>query len=158
MSVFDINIIYKEESNMNFIENKIILLDLNCTLAKKIKMNENFEYDVSEDVYRLDLVEKIKNNRIFIITARTDNYKEQTLQKIENDTGLIIERSYFKPLSMKYVKVQDFKKMIVQNLFQEGFKADDFFGLESNIKTREAYKSIGVKSLKYEDFMERIKK
>lgn len=142
---------------MNIIENKIILLDLNCTLAAKIKMNENFEYDVNEDVYRMDLVQAIKNNRIFIITARTDNYKEQTLLKIKNDTGLEIERSYFKPLSMKYVKVQDFKKMIAENLFQEGFKADDFFGIESNIKTREAYKSIGIQSCRYEDFMDRIK-
>lgn len=140
---------------MNIMENKIILLDLNCTLAEKIKMNENFEYDVSGDVYRKDLVSAIKDNRIFLITARTDNYADATLKKIAEDTGLKIERSFFKPYPMRYMKVHDFKKMVVQRLFREGFKADDFYGIESNKNTRDAYKSIGVDSCKYEEFMQR---
>ena len=99
---------------------KIILLDLNYTLAEKTGMNPHtFQYDVSKDVYRKDLVAAISGKRIFLITARTDNYEEETIRKIEFDTGLKIERFYFKPYSKRFMKVHDFKKSVVLELFKE---------------------------------------
>lgn len=133
---------------------KIILLDLNYTLAEKTGMNpKTFEYDVSKDVYRKDLASAISGKRIFMITARTDNYEDETRKKIESDLGLKIERFYFKPYKKRFVKVHDFKKSIVLELLDEGFSADDFFGIESNAQTRSAYKSIGVDSCPYADYM-----
>ena len=137
-------------------EDKIILLDLNQTLASKINMDlKDFTYDVSQDEYRQDLVAAIKNKRIFLITARTSDYEQETIEKIKNDTGLEIERFYFKPISMKYKKVSQFKKEVTLALFEEGFKPEDFFGIESNSETRENYASIGVKSCPYADYMKR---
>lgn len=135
----------------------IILLDLNYTLAAKTGMNPgNFTYDVSKDIYRKDLVDALKNKRIFLITARTSNYELETIKKIQQDTGLEIERYYFKPESDKYIKAEDFKKAVVLKLFEEGFQAKDFYGIESNIKTRKAYKSIGIESCRYEQYMKQL--
>lgn len=138
---------------------KIILLDLNYTLAEKTGMNPHtFQYDVSKDVYRKDLVAAISGKRIFLITARTDNYEEETIRKIESDTGLKIERFYFKPYSKRFMKVHDFKKSVVLELFKEGFVPDDFFGIESNSETRNSYKSIGVESVPYKKYLDSIVK
>jgi len=137
-------------------ENKVILLDLNQTLAGKISMDyQTFSYDVSQDEYREDLVKALEGKRVFLITARTGDYAKQTMEKIKNDTTLVIERSYFKPKSMQYTKVYDFKRLIVLDLFKEGFKADDFFGIESNRETRDSYASIGVQSCTYAEYMKR---
>lgn len=136
---------------------KIILLDLNYTLAEQTGMNPHtFQYDVSKDVYRKDLVEAISGKRIFMITARTDNYEDETRKKIEADTGLKIERFYFKPIRKRFMKVHDFKKSIVLQLLEEGFSPDDFFGIESNANTRASYKSIGVDSCPYTEYMKRF--
>ena len=138
----------------------IYLLDLNYTLAQSVAINfYNFTYDVSKDVYRKDLAEALKadvqrGDRIFLITARTDNYAEETKAKIQKEIGLPIERFYFKPTSKRCVEVHFFKKQVAMKLMTEGFKAEDFFGIESNAKTRKAYESIGIKSVPYAKFME----
>lgn len=133
---------------------KIILLDLNYTLAEKTGMNPNtFQYDVSKDVYRKDLSDAIAGKRIFMITARTDDYEDETRRKINADIGLEIERFYFKPLKKRYMKAHDFKKSVAIELLREGFSPNDFFGIESNANTRAAYKSIGIESCPYAEYM-----
>ena len=132
----------------------IYLLDLNYTLAEKVSINfQNFTYDVSKDKYRNDLVQKLKNERVFLITARTENYKDETIEKIKKETDLQIERFYFKPLNKKFQKVEFFKSDIVKQLFLEGFNPEDFFGIESNVNTRNEYLKLNVKSLDYKNFM-----
>lgn len=131
----------------------IILLDLNYTLASAIKMDRNFNYDVSKDIYRQDLVTMLLGKRVFLITARTDNYKTETLEKIKKETGLNIERAYFKPYEQRYMKVHEYKKSVCLELFREGFKPSDLYGVESNINTRKEYKSIGIESCRYEQYV-----
>lgn len=134
----------------------IYLLDLNYTLASSVAMNfKTFVYNVKADVYRKDLAEALANERIFLVTARTDNYKDETIAKIKKDLALNIERYYFKPFVRRMVKVHDFKKEVALSLFAEGFKAEDFFGIESNAVTRAAYKSIGIDSCTYANFMQK---
>ena len=133
------------------LKNKIILLDLNYTLAEKIVVSKIFEYNVAEDKYRMDLVEMIKGNRVFLITARTDNYKEETLAKIKADTGLELERAYFKSYAKRFQKACDFKAEVVKELFKEGFKSEDFFAIESNKDTRAKYKELNITALPYKE-------
>lgn len=134
-------------------KDKIILLDLNYTLAQSISMDRNFRYDVSQDVYRLDLVNLIRNNRIFLITARTDNYKDVTISKIRQDTGMDFERYYFKPMSQKFVPAHTYKKSVAIELLKEFGKPACFFGIESNKQTRQEYSSLNIESMPYSDFI-----
>lgn len=138
------------------IQNKIILLDLNYTLASYIKMDKNFCYDVSKDIYRQDLYKAICNNKVFLVTARTDNYKQETINKIIHTFGSGFDRYYFKPIQQKYVKAHEFKASVIAELCNEGFMCNDFFGIESNINTRKKYKELGIVSMPYKDFMESL--
>jgi hypothetical protein len=142
------------EQNQVKMSEQIILLDLNKTLAVEIGLTlPSFTYDVSKDVYSVVLVEKIRGRRIFLITARTDNYAEETKRRIITETGLGIERFYFKPLSIKKTPVHFFKRDVVLSLFDEGFKSSDFFGLESNSRTRSEYAKLGIKSVPRDVFL-----
>jgi hypothetical protein len=134
-------------------ESTIILLDLNKTLARICTYTLNQVYDVSKDVYSEELVAKINGRRIFLITARLNSYEAETRKRIAETTNLQIERFYFKPVENKSLHVHFFKRDVVLELFKEGFKPADFFGIESNATTRAEYTKLGIKSVPRDVFL-----
>lgn len=136
---------------------RIILLDLNLTLAKVVSPAYGIGiYNVADDVYRRDLADAIKDERIFLITAHTDNYADETKAKIARDLPFLkIERFYFKPIKLRRsVPAHSFKAMIVSELFDEGFEPSDFFAIEHSTHTQAEYSKLGVNSCSYATFME----
>lgn len=128
-------------------EKKIILLDLNKTLAEHVSCNY-FKgiYNVKEDVYSTNLVAKIMEtgHEVHLITARPDSYQKETLSRINNETNLKIDIAKFKTESDKYTRVHDFKAKYVKSLMDRGAKPSDFIAIESNSNTHREYRKLGI--------------
>lgn len=129
---------------------KVILLDLNKTLAEEISCNfRTFTYNVEGDVYSKALSDAIcRGFEIHLVTARTDNYQEETLAKIEKDLGLRIDVAVFKSYANRFKKVHDFKREYVERLLMSGeYVAEDFIAIESNFTTQREFEKLGIKSI-----------
>lgn len=141
---------------------KTILLDLNFTLAKKVKIDyTNWQYYPKEDVYSLELIsELVKGDyNIILITARPDIYKKITVSQIES-AGLKCNRYVFKPYNKRFTKVHDFKKNFLSKLLKSGkYKLNDIIAIESSKETTRQYKKLGlVKVYTREEFLFKIKR
>jgi len=126
---------------------KIILLDLNKTLAEEVKYNTmNFTYDVSKDRYSKELVDALieSGDYVYLLTARTDNYRDETLDKIARETRLRLDKAIFKPYDKRFVKVHDFKREYAQGLINLGVSPDDIIAVESNFATHSEYRKLGI--------------
>jgi hypothetical protein len=128
---------------------KIVLLDLNSTLAIKTGLNiKTWVYDVSKDEYSKELVEALNNLgedvSIRIVTARPKKYEEETLIKISSETDLRLDKHIFKPDNLKYKPVHEFKKDYLKSLLDDGYDLDYIIAVESNANTHRSYKELGL--------------
>ena len=129
---------------------KTILLDLNFTLAKKVKIDySTWRYFPKKDVYCEELIKKLNDSdfNIILITARPINYKEVTIPLIEA-AGLKCNKYVFKPKSKKFMKAQQFKKEYALKLISSGrYSVNDFIAIESNKEVSKSYREIGIKEV-----------
>ena len=128
---------------------KIILLDLNFTLATKVDCNwKTFKYNVAGDVYSKPLIASLNDSphSVHLVTARTNEYKIKTVEKIQK-AGLKVDAYAFKPWENKFMKAAVFKSNYVRSLFRKGIVPEQLIVIESNAETRKAYESLGIKDI-----------
>lgn len=123
-----------------------ILLDLNQTLvdrAKDAPRVRPFELQIESETYRQWLVDILKNEYVILITARPEKYKRMTLAKIEALTGWQAQEAFFAEIrSYPHVK----KEHLLRKYILPRVGKDEFFGIESNPKTRAMYARYGIDS------------
>ena len=135
---------------------KICLLDLNKTLAKEAVWDwKTGWYDVSKDVYSDELAKKLMSDKCFVIivTARGFEYKDETMNRIKKELPSL-DLKDFVCKSNRFEKIALFKKRFASDIMNaHGIDSDDVIAVESNAETRKEYKSIGVKAMKREDYL-----
>ena len=128
------------------ISNMKILLDLNQTLVDREKDAPRirpFELQIEQETYRQWLVELIRNEYVILITARPTKYKQATLDKIKQLTNWQPQEAYFAEIrSYPHNK----KKHLIDKYLAKRLKDEEFFGIESNPKTRAIYRRYGIDS------------
>ena len=113
------------------------LVDLNYTLVgNSPKWGEPritpFSRQIGQETYRQWLVDFLR-----------DKYAAQT--------GWQPQEAYFAEIFASPPKTKE--DLLLRYIFpKQGKNGADFFGIESNPKTREMYKKYGIKSLKFSDF------
>lgn len=132
----------------------IYLLDLNQTLAKRERGEPKlspFTKHIEFETYRADLVEFLKNKYVILITARPDKYKKLSLESITSKTGWTPQEAYF---AEKFNYPHVIKKHILEEYIfpKHGIDGDEYFGIESNPKTRAVYSNFGIEALDYRSF------
>ena len=134
----------------------IALVDLNYTLvenspkwgAPKIYP---FIRQIEQETYRQWLVDFLRDKYAILITARPQKYREATLERIKLLTGWQPQEAYFAEISAPPPEIKE--HLLLNYIFpKHGRNGDDFFGIESNPKTRAMYLRYGIKSLRAEDF------
>lgn len=134
---------------------KTCLLDLNFTLvansshgAGKVPMAARIE----AETYRQDLIDALRGMscRVVLVTARPASWSKATLHSIESKTGWHPDECWFNDLGMA---PPAFKRLIVEQRILPTTPANDLFGVESNPATRGVYRSLGIQSWAYADFM-----
>ena len=132
------------------------LVDLNYTLVgNSPKWGEPritpFSRQIEQETYRQWLVDFLRDKYAILITARPIRYKEQTLARIFSQTNWQPKESYFAEISATPPEIKE--DLLLRYIFpKHGRNGADFFGIESNPKTREKYACYDIKSLNAEAF------
>lgn len=126
------------------------LVDLNYTLVgNSPKWGEPritpFSRQIEQETYRQWLVDFLRDKYAILITARPIRYKEQTLARIFSQTNWQPKESYFAEISATPPEIK--KGLLLRYIFpKHGRNGEDFFGIESNPKTRAMYGKYGIPS------------
>ena len=134
----------------------IALVDLNYTLvenspkwgAPKIYP---FIRQIEQEAYRQLLVDFLRDKYAILITARPQKYREATLERIKLLTGWQPQEVYFAEISATPPEIKE--DLLLRYIFpKHGRNGEDYFGIESNPKTRAMYLRYSIESLRAEDF------
>ncbi|WYJ07238.1 hypothetical protein P3B99_008515 [Opitutia bacterium KCR 482] len=110
-----------------------------------------FSKQIERETYRKWLVDFLRDKYAILITARPIRYKEQTLERIFSQTNWQPQEAYFAEISATPPEIK--KDLLLRYIFpKHGKNSADFFGIESNLKTRAMYERYGIKSLSEKDF------
>ena len=138
----------------------IALVDLNYTLvenspkwgAPKIYP---FIRQIEQETYRQWLVDFLRDKYAILITARPQKYREATLERIKLLTGWQPQEAYFAEISATPPEIKE--DLLLRYIFpKHGRNGKDYFGIESNPKTRAMYSCYNIESLRAEDFKTKI--
>lgn len=138
----------------------IALVDLNYTLvenspkwgAPKIYP---FIRQIEQETYRRWLVDFLRDKCAILITARPQKYREATLERIKLLTGWQPQEVYFAEISATPPEIKE--DLLLRYIFpKHGRNGKDYFGIESNPKTRAMYLCYNIESLRAEDFKTKI--
>lgn len=138
----------------------IALVDLNYTLvenspkwgAPKIYP---FIRQIEQETYRQWLVDFLRDKYAILITARPQKYREATLERIKLLTGWQPQEAYFAEISATPPDIKE--DLLLRYIFpKHGRNGEDYFGIESNPKTRAMYLRYSIESLRAEDFKTKI--
>ncbi len=134
----------------------IALVDLNYTLvenspkwgAPKIYP---FIRQIEQETYRQWLVDFLRDKYAILITARPQKYREATLERIKLLTDWQPQEAYFAEISATPPDIKE--DLLLRYIFpKHGRNGEDYFGIESNPKTRAMYLRYSIESLRAEDF------
>ncbi len=132
------------------------LVDLNYTLVgNSPKWGESritpFSRQIEQETYRQWVVDFLRDKYAILITARPIRYKEQTLARIFSQTNWQPQEAYFAEISATPPEIKE--DLLLRYIFpKHGRNGKDYFGIESNPKTRAMYKRYDIYSVKAEDF------
>ena len=132
------------------------LVDLNYTLVgNSPKWGEPritpFSRQIEQETYRQWLVDFLNDKYAILITARPARYREQTLERILSQTGWQPQEAYFAEISATPPEIKE--DLLLRYIFpKHGRNGEDYFGIESNPKTRAMYLRYDIYSVKAEDF------
>ena len=138
----------------------IALVDLNYTLvenspkwgAPKIYQ---FIRQIEQETYRQWLVDFLRDKYAILITARPQKYREVTLERIKLLTDWQPQEVYFAEISATPPEIKE--DLLLRYVFpKHGRNGEDYFGIESNPKTRAMYLCYNIESLRAEDFKTKI--
>lgn len=138
----------------------IALVDLNYTLvenspkwgAPKIYP---FIRQIEQETYRQWLVDFLRDKYAILITARPQKYREATLERIKLLTDWQPQEAYFAEISATPPEIKE--DLLLRYIFpKHGRNGENYFGIESNPKTRAMYLCYNIESLRAEDFKTKI--
>ena len=138
----------------------IALVDLNYTLvenspkwgAPKIYP---FIRQIEQETYRQWRVDFLRDKYAILITARPQKYREATLERIKLLTNWQPQEVYFAEISATPPEIKE--DLLLRYIFPKHSRnGEDYFGIESNPKTRAMYLCYNIESLRAEDFKTKI--
>lgn len=138
----------------------IALIDLNYTLVgNSPKWGEPritpFSRQIEQETYRQWVVDFLRDKYAILITARPIRYKEQTLARIFSQTNWQPQEAYFAEISATPPEIKE--DLLLRYIFPKHSRnGEDYFGIESNPKTRAMYLCYNIESLRAEDFKTKI--
>ena len=138
----------------------IALVDLNYTLVKNspkwgAPKIYPFIRQIEQETYRQWLVDFLRDKYAILITARPQKYREATLERIKLLTGWQPQEAYFAEISATPPEIKE--DLLLRYIFpKHGRNGKDYFGIESNPKTRAMYLCYNIESLRAEDFKTKI--
>lgn len=138
----------------------IALVDLNYTLVENSPKWGSpkiypFIRQIEQETYCQWLVDFLRDKYAILITARPQKYREATLERIKLLTDWQPQEVYFTEISATPPEIKE--DLLLRYIFpKHGRNGKDYFGIESNPKTRAMYLCYNIESLRAEDFKTKI--
>ncbi len=127
----------------------IYLLDLNYTLiansTPKGKSPAPMKRRIETERYRQWLVEMLRPHAVILITARPERWRQATLTRIAALTGWQPMDTYFDD-GVTWTPPAIKRRILLTKIFPK-FGRGNYYGIESNKKTRDMYATLGIPSL-----------
>ena len=112
---------------------------------------ENLSIHTPDRTGDISPVAFLRDKYAILITARPQKYREATLERIKLLTDWQPQEAYFAEISAPPPEIKE--HLLLNYIFpKHGRNGEDYFGIESNPKTRAMYLRYGIKSLRAEDF------
>lgn len=97
----------------------------------------------------------LRDKYAILITARPQKYREATLERIKLLSAWQPQEAYFAEISASPPEIKE--DLLLRYIFpKHGRNGEDYFGIESNPKTRAMYLCYNIESLRAEDFKTKI--
>lgn len=134
----------------------IYLVDLNYTLVANSPKRDDprispFVRQIEQEIYCHRLIDFLRDKYAILITARPDSYRQITLARIKELTGWQPQDAYFAEIPAPPPKIKE--HLLLSYIFPKHGKNTEYFGIESNPKTRAMYEKYGIKSCNQSDFV-----
>lgn len=97
------------------------------------------------ETYREWLVDMLRPHKVILITARPDRWREPTLARIAELTGWQPMDAYFDNGTTRTPPA--IKRHILLTKIFPKYGSGDYYGIESNPKTRDVYSTLGIPSV-----------
>jgi len=127
----------------------IYLLDLNYTLVSNSAPHgtspQPMQKRMQTELYREWLLNLVRPHQVILITARPDRWREPTLARIKELTGWEPLDSYFDDGAVRTPPV--IKRHLLLNKIFPKYGRGEYYGIESNPKTRAVYATLGIPSV-----------
>jgi hypothetical protein len=128
---------------------RIVLMDLNVALSSNFKemRHHAFERFIKEvEEFRPWMVDLLRDEYVVLITARNIRWQNATLERMEKLTGWLPNEALFNDTGISGAEAPLVKKAQFLNRVvpRHGESRMKYFAIESNPRTREMYKSLGV--------------
>jgi hypothetical protein len=138
-------------------EKRIILQDLNVALTTnfdELKKNQSIRNFIQEkELYRGWLVDLLRHEYVILCTVRSGKYRADTLDRIKLLTNWEPDEALFNtwvdPKTKRHLSAHLVKRRFLTELIMPKFGDDPskYLAIESNHRSREMYRSLGVKCL-----------
>ena len=138
----------------------IALLDLNYTLVgNSPKWGQPRIYpfirQIEQETYRDWLVDFLRDKYTILITARPNKYEDVSLERIKALTGWQPQEAYFAEISATPPEIKE--HLLLNYIFpKHGNYGAEYFGIESNPKTRLMYEKYGIFSKSQADLQKSV--
>ena len=127
----------------------IYLLDLNYTLISNSAPHgirpEPMHKRMQTELYREWLVGLLRPHKVILITARPDRWREPTMARIQELTGWQPMDAYFDDGMIRTPPAIK-RRILLTKIFPK-YGRGDYYGIESNPKTRDVYATLGIPSV-----------
>ena len=127
----------------------IYLLDLNYTLVSNSAPHgthpQPMHKRMETELYRKWLVDMVRPHKVILITARPDRWMEPTLDRIKAITAWEPMDAYFDDGATRTPPA--IKRHILLNKIFPKYGRGEYYGIESNPKTRDMYATLGIPSV-----------
>jgi hypothetical protein len=150
-------------------EPEIILLDYQATLVSnfnerkkwmaQMKGRRPYSEWINQEVYRLWLLNLFNNKIVILITARSQKYQDITLKRIAKVLeGWQPDENYFNQYDLRPEECK--RRIMLSNIMPRygSVEKTAYLALESNIKTRAMYESLGIRAIKINEPIEMLPK
>jgi hypothetical protein len=125
-------------------------LDLNYTLISNSAPHgthpQPMHKRMQTELYREWLVDLLRPHKVILITARPERWQEPTLARIAELTGWQPMDAYFDDGATRTPPAIK-RHILLTKIFPKYGRSGDYYGIESNPKTRDVYASLGIPSV-----------
>ena len=129
---------------------RIILMDLNVALSENFSEMRRYpmwEFVSSVETFRQWMVELLRDEYTIVVTARDIRWRERTLERLHEQTGWTPQEAWFNNTGISGAAAVKQQLVSQYVLPRHGAAPGEYLAIESNYRTRQMYRALGIRAI-----------